>query len=140
MWKREKLTDKDKSFFWYKNKDIAVYIFIFSLGKLCSLFNGNCYNSTVKEGMLKNNSKSEIERLKKFIVYLQRYYFDVYKNEIVETPLLNGKEIMEILNLSSGRKIGEIKSKLLEYQISGLIKSKEEAIRFIRSFNIEKSD
>ena len=137
MWKREKLTDKDKNFFWYKNKDIAVYLFIFSLAKLCSLYNGKCFKSSKD---VNENYKYEIERLEEFIKSLQEYYFNVYKKEIVETPLLNGKEIMEILNLSSGRKIGEIKSKLLEYQISGLIKSKEEAIRFIRSFNIEKSD
>lgn len=125
LWKNEKLTDKDKNFFWYENKDIAVYLFIFSLAELSSLYE-------------KKYFKSKIEKLKEFIKSLQEYYFNVYKKEIVETPLLNGKEIMEILNLSAGRKIGEIKSKLLEYQISGLIKNKEEAIKFIRSFNIEK--
>ncbi len=135
LWKMGKLTDKNKNFFWYKNKDIAVYLFIFSLAKLCSLHNKECFKFSKK---VSKNYKSEIERLKEFVKSLQEYYFNVYKKEIVETPLLNGKEIMEILNLSSGKKIGEIKSKLLEYQISGLIKSKKEAIRFIKSFNIEK--
>jgi poly(A) polymerase len=47
-------------------------------------------------------------------------------------PLLNGYEIMEILNLKPGPKIGEIKNLLREEQLSGRIKNKEEAIRFLK--------
>ena len=118
LWEKNSLKDKDKNFFWYKNKDIAVYLFIFSLGKFYTLF---------------NDKKEEVEKLKNFIIYLQRYYFDFYKKEIIEEPLLNGKEIIEILNLTAGKKVGEIKNKLLEKQIFGLIKTKEEAISFIKS-------
>jgi len=39
---------------------------------------------------------------------------------------------MEILNLKPSKLVGEIKDKLLEYQLEGKIKTKEEAIEFIK--------
>ena len=112
------LSDTEKNLFWYKNKDIAVYLFIFSLAKFYFL----------------SKSKREIEKLKLFIIHLQAYYLDFYKKEIVEEPLLNGREIMDTLGLPSGKEIGYIKEKLLNEQLKGRIKNKEEALDFVKRF------
>ncbi|WP_245844893.1 hypothetical protein [Persephonella hydrogeniphila] len=70
------------------------------------------------------------------MIYLQDYYFDVYKKEIVEEPLLSGKEIMDILGIKPSPIVGEIKDKLIKEQISGRIKTKEEAEQFIKSITV----
>jgi poly(A) polymerase len=111
------LTPKYKNLFWYHNKDIAPHLFILTIADTKATF----------------EDKYHFEKLKEFIIYLQAYYFDVYQKEIVEEPLLSGKEIMEILNIPPSKKIGEIKNKLLEYQLEGKIKTKEEAIKFIKA-------
>ncbi len=64
---------------------------------------------------------------------MQEYYFNIYTKEIIEEPLLSGKEIMEILNLKPSPKVGKIKELLLKAQIEGKIKTKEEAVGFIKS-------
>jgi poly(A) polymerase len=110
------LTNKDKNLFWYKNKNIAPHLFILTLADTKATF----------------GDKYHFEKVKEFIIYLQAYYFDVYQKEIVDEPLLTGKEIMEILNLKPSKLVGEIKDKLLEYQLEGKIKTKEEAIEFIK--------
>ena len=110
------LTNKDKNLFWYKNKNIALHLFILTLADTKATF----------------GDKYHFEKVKEFIIYLQAYYFDVYQKEIVDEPLLTGKEIMEILNLKPSKLVGEIKDKLLEYQLEGKIKTKEEAIEFIK--------
>lgn len=80
-----------------------------------------------------SENEEYLEELRLFIIYLQSYYFDVYKKEIVEEALLTGSDIIKILNLKPSPKVGEIKEKLLKLQISGDIKTKEEAISFIKS-------
>jgi poly(A) polymerase len=50
-------------------------------------------------------------------------------------PLLDGYEIMAILNLQSGPKVGKIIQALREEQLEGRINSKEEAIEFIKRLN-----
>ncbi|MGC9048618.1 MAG: CCA tRNA nucleotidyltransferase [Patescibacteria group bacterium] len=47
-------------------------------------------------------------------------------------PLLNGYEIMEEFNLKPGPKIGQLLAALREEQLSGRIKEKEEAIKFLQ--------
>ncbi len=64
---------------------------------------------------------------------MQDYYFNVYTKEIIENPLLSGKEIMEILNLKPSPKVGKIKEMLLMTQIEGIVKTKYQAVQFIKS-------
>ncbi len=111
------LTNKDKNIFWFKNKDIATHLFLLTLADTKATY----------------GDKYHFEKIKDFIIYLQAYYFDIYKKEIVEEPLLSGEEIMKILNIKPSKLVGEIKSKLLDYQLEGKIKTKEEAIQFIKS-------
>ncbi len=73
--------------------------------------------------------------MEEFILYLQDYYFNRYKKEIVEEPLLTGKEIMDILGLKPSPKVGGIKNMLIKAQIEGIVKTKEQAINFVRSLS-----
>ncbi len=114
------LTKKDLNFFWFENKKLIPHLFILSLA--------DAYATSENEEYL--------EELRIFIIYLQSYYFDVYKNEIVEEPLLTGREIIQTLNIKPSPKVGEIKDKLLQLQISGEIKTKEEAVSFIKSLGV----
>ena len=64
---------------------------------------------------------------------MQEYYFNIYTREIVEEPLLSGKEIMKILDLKPSPKVGKIKEMLLMAQIEGIVKTKHQAVQFIKS-------
>ena len=64
---------------------------------------------------------------------MQDYYFNVYTKEIIENPLLSGKEIVEILDLKPSPKVGIIKEMLLEAQIEGVVRTKKQAVQFIKS-------
>ncbi len=115
--KLESLTKKDLNFFWYENKDIAPHLIILTLA----------------DSLATSEDKKFLKEMKDFILYLQDYYFNVYLKEVIDEPLLTGKEIMEILNLKPSPKIGEIKDRLLKAQIEGTVKTKEQAVNFIKS-------
>jgi len=69
--------------------------------------------------------KNKIEKL-------QNFYTEFYLKNVVKEPLLSGKEIMRILNIPPSKIVGTIKEALLEKQLEGKIKTKEEAIDFIK--------
>ena len=48
-------------------------------------------------------------------------------------PALDGKEIMEILDLKPSKIIGELIEELVEMQLSSEIKTKEKAIEYIKN-------
>lgn len=54
------------------------------------------------------------------------------KGKRLPQALLNGDEVMEILKIESGTRVGEILDKLRERQLSGGVKNKEEAIKFVK--------
>lgn len=59
------------------------------------------------------------------------------KNKMKPLPkLLNGNEIMQLLNIPASKKLGQIISKLYEAQLSGEINTKEEAVWFVKSINL----
>ncbi len=117
LFKSKDLSNKDLNFFWYKNKDIAVYIFIHTLS--------DAYGTSEDDEFL--------EKIREFIIYLQTYYLDVYQKEVVEEPLLSGNEIMDIFKLSPSKKIGYLKEKLIEAQIEGSVRNKEQAVGYLSS-------
>ncbi len=108
------------NFFWYENRDIAGHIFVLTLADI--------YGTSEDDQFL--------DKIKLFIIYLQEYYFDFYTKNIIEKPLLSGKEIMEILDLPQSPLIGRIKQQLLKKQIKGEIKTKDQAVSFIRSLKL----
>lgn len=64
---------------------------------------------------------------------LLNYYIEI--QSIIKNPksLLNGNEIMKILNIKPSRKIGIIIQMIQEAQLSGEITTKEDAINFIKN-------
>lgn len=72
----------------------------------------------------------------KNLQYLLEYYFNV-KDKMQTLPkFLDGKEIMKILKINPGPKLGEIIDALKEAQIEGIVKCKEEAVEFICGLKI----
>ena len=49
--------------------------------------------------------------------------------------LLDGREIMEILNIAPSKRVGEIIEALIEQQLMGNIKTKPEAVNFIEKIS-----
>ncbi len=58
--------------------------------------------------------------------------FNRYQSVIRPTPLLTGVEIIRLLNLDEGPQVGIYKEKLIEAQITGDIRNRDEAIAFLR--------
>ena len=94
--------------FWYNYKDVAIYSFIIVL--------------SVKAQM------------KDFIITIQKHYFQNYLGKIVDRPLLSGSEIMRLLNLKPSKEVGIIKEKLILAQLRGEVKTKEEAVDYLKNF------
>ena len=64
-------------------------------------------------------------------------YYESIKDGLKELPkLLDGREIMETLNIQATPKLGPILNELKEAQIAGVVKTKEDAITFIKSLKI----
>lgn len=63
-------------------------------------------------------------------------YLECRKNIKPLEKLLDGIEIMELLNIKQGKELGKIISELKEAQLSGIVNDKNEAVRFI--LNLKK--
>ena len=64
---------------------------------------------------------------------LLNYYIKVQSEVKNPKSLLDGCEIMDLLNIKPSKKVGEIIEMLIEEQLAGNIETKEEAIEFIRN-------
>lgn len=71
-----------------------------------------------------------------FIKQLQQHYFCNYKIEIIKEPLLTGTDIVKILGINPSKQIGIIKERLISAQLEGKVKTKEEAVEFIKTIKI----
>ena len=60
------------------------------------------------------------------------FYREMLKESKLQRPLLSGYEVMEILGIEPSPLVGKVLNHLLEAQTEGIIKSKEEAIKFVR--------
>ena len=70
--------------------------------------------------------------LVQIVVSLLANYFDHHQEIIAPTPFLDGREIMQLLDLAPGPKIGRLLRLLTEAQAAGEIKSHAEAVQFLR--------
>jgi len=61
--------------------------------------------------------------------------FRVSREKIKTIPkLISGKDVMKILDISEGEKVGKVLEELKEEQLSGNINTKEEAVKFIKKW------
>ena len=82
-----------------------------------------------------NRFKERIEETNRLIMERIGKFRDRETKKFQKTEsFMSGKEIMELLNLEPGPKVGMVKSALIENTIEGTVTSKEEAISFIKSF------
>ena len=72
--------------------------------------------------------KEEWMRLVDLVGALLEFYFGKYNEVIKPTPLLNGTDIIQILNLQPGPEVGRILRLIEEAQASGEIATRPEAI------------
>ena len=63
-------------------------------------------------------------------------YLNTYKNMKPLEKLVDGKEIMELLQIKQGPKLGEIIKALNEAQMNSDVTTKEEAIEFIKRYPV----
>jgi tRNA nucleotidyltransferase/poly(A) polymerase len=76
--------------------------------------------AAVLSTMKKRSSSRVIERAKHYM-------------KIKSEKLINGEDIMRVLNIESGPDVGEIKERIIEHQYHGIIRTKREAMKWIIS-------
>ncbi|MDA1060497.1 MAG: CCA tRNA nucleotidyltransferase [bacterium] len=64
------------------------------------------------------------------------YRHEIAKLRLMPKQLISGKDIMEILGMEEGEKVGEIVKMVREKQLGGSIKTKKEAIEYIRKIHL----
>ncbi|RMA97105.1 HD domain-containing protein [Hydrogenothermus marinus] len=106
---RENLKKEKLNLWLYENKDRLTHTFLILISKI--------------------NKKEAVD----FIKQIQDYYFNIYQKQIREEPFLSGKEIIEIFNLKPSPLVGKLKDSLLKAQIKGKIKTKRQAVEYIKS-------
>ncbi len=62
------------------------------------------------------------------------YESSIKRMSKIPRPLLHGEEVMELLNLKPGKRVGEILDQVMEKQLEGKIKTSKQAIEFIKTF------
>jgi len=110
----------------------GLYRFFRSLDRYCIditvLAMGDILSMGGKEDEIKKKEVRLLEILDGFKLYR--------KEESVIPKILTGKEIMEILGIESGPRVGKILQRLREAQMLGEVRSEEDAIEFIRRYKI----
>ncbi len=101
--------------FWRDCGDIAPHLFLLSIA----------------DALASGDSEEDLKALLETLGELESFSRNELGERSIE-PLLNGYEIMSLLGIPPGRTVGEIKRKLLEAQIEGRVKTREEAIQFVR--------
>ena len=82
----------------------------------------------ITEEVVENNLKA----LNNYLVL-----YEEYLNTASELPkLLDGNEIVEILNIKKDKRLGDVIRKMQEAQACGEISNKEDAITFLKTLNL----
>ncbi len=114
---RGQLTDRGRANFWRECEDIAPHLFLHALADAIG-------------------SGDEEEEIKKLLQTTQDLVeFKRQKlSRIPAKPFLDGREIIALFGLEPGPLVGQLKKALEEAQLSGEVKSKEEAIEFLKAY------
>jgi putative nucleotidyltransferase with HDIG domain len=72
------------------------------------------------------------QRLIQVVAQLHRHYFENFRETVKPAPILDGRDLMEVLQLEPGPQIGRLLDQLLEAQAADQVKSREEAIALAR--------
>ncbi len=75
-------------------------------------------------------------RIRDTVRELLGYYFDEHTRRR-QQPLLDGREVMELLGIPQGKRLGELLQTLREAEASGGVQTRGEALKFLK--NIDKS-
>ena len=113
--KKGQLGRKGMANFWRECEDIAPHLFLLSIA--------DAYAS--------GDEEEDIKALLETISELEGFKRNVLKEETLK-PLLDGNEIMKILGIKPGKIVGILKKELVNAQIEGKVKNKEEAEKFIK--------
>ncbi len=111
------LTDRGRANFWRECGDIAPYLFLHAMA----------------DAIGSGDEEVEIKRLLETIHDLISFKREKL-SKVPMKALLDGKEIMQALGLNQGPIVGRIKKALEEAQLEGKVKTKEEALEFIKSY------
>ncbi|MEN3034115.1 MAG: HD domain-containing protein [Aquificaceae bacterium] len=110
---KNELTDRAKYRFWRDCEDIAPYLFLHSLA----------------DSIASDDSETQIQAL--IELFKELWEFKLKMGQL-PSALLSGDEIMDILKIEQGPEVGKLKQALIEAQIEGKVKTKEEAIEFLK--------
>jgi poly(A) polymerase len=77
----------------------------------------------------------ELKKIKRIAEELLGYYSKEFIRQSAQ-PLLDGKEVMEVLGIAQGKRVGVILQRLQEAEKSGKVSTKGEALQFLK--NIDK--
>lgn len=113
--KKEQLKRKGMANFWKDCEDIAPHLFLLSIA----------------DAMASGDNEEDIKALVETILELESFRRNELNKGILK-PLLSGNEIMEILKIKPGKMVGILKKALEEAHLEGKVKTKEEAIEFIK--------
>ncbi len=113
--RKGELTRRGMAKFWRELGDLAPHLLLLSLA----------------DAFASGDKEEEIELLLKTWHELESLKRDFYDRKPKEA-LLNGREIMNLLGLQEGRLVGELKEALMRAQDEGKVRTKEEAVEFLR--------
>ncbi|GAB6065292.1 CCA tRNA nucleotidyltransferase [Aquifex pyrophilus] len=113
--KKGELKRRGMANFWRECGDIAPHLFLLSIA--------DAYAS--------GDEEEDIKALLETISELESFKRNEYDKNVLK-PLLDGNEIMKILGIKPGKLVGELKRALIDAQIEGEVKTKEEAVNFVK--------
>jgi len=113
--RKGELTDRGRAKFWRDCGEIAPWLFLHAIA--------DAFGS--------GDTEEEINWLLRTIHDLSEFRRKTLES-IPTKSLLSGEEIMNLLNIGPGPKVGEVKKALEKAQWEGLVKTKEDAIRFVK--------
>jgi poly(A) polymerase len=120
----------------------AKYRFFQDLGKegldltVLSLANALAVSGLELKSPLLAQMEGEAKKIKKITDDLLRFYTEDFTQKLAES-LVDGKEVMRATGVPQGKAVGALLNKLKEAEISGRVRTKEDALQFLK--NIDKS-